>query len=323
MKYKNVTMQEALDRTTHNIRVKESNERCKKNEWGAWVDGVPVFQQVKDLADKLRASCPDFKFAPADYEWHNVNGNSELVFCSLYVFLDDCPLNVGVIGYGDYRIRRQGGSKNQYMVFSRLIGNAKFGEYRDQHHMKMSDSLDKLVKECLRYLTPYTTQELAKAFVDPLKNNVQNRIQALGNEEWDLLRPIVNNTPVLIKELRRLMDEGVEFKDPAFLNFVSNIRDLERRMREEKAKNTKAKFVRLRTVGDTKFADLAEVVDIKESKYNEVKFGSPSTTIPAEDLPEDIVGKVAVLSILNDGQYAPDVGYKVNDNIFFVEMNNV
>jgi hypothetical protein len=60
----------------------------------------------------------------------------------------------------------------------------------------------------------------------------------------------------------------------------------------------------------------------EESRFN--------TDIPVEssysveDLPEDIAGKIAVLQILNDEQYAVRVGYKYSNNIFWIErdLNN-
>lgn len=318
MRYEPTTLDKA---SKLHDKVIEGIQHAKTGEWGPWVDGIPVFQQVKDLADRLRASCPDFKFVGGDYSWTRspLFQQSIPVYNVLYVFLDDCPFNVGVIGYGDFRVRRQGDTKNQYMVFSRLVENAKFGHYRDQHHMKMSDSLDKTVKDCLRYLTPYTTQEIAKVYFEPMRSTVIDRTRKLKDEEWSLLRPIANNASTLMKELRRLMDAGVQFKDPAFIDFANKIEDLEQRIKEENDRNTGAKFVRLRTVGDTQFADVAEVVDIKKTNHGEIKFASPPTTIPADELSEDVVGKIAVLSILNEGQYANDVGYKANENTFFIE----
>ena len=40
-----------------------------------------------------------------------------------------------------------------------------------------------------------------------------------------------------------------------------------------------------------------------------------------DELPEDIAGQVAVLSIVEDKQYVESVGYKVDSNIFWLERD--
>ena len=48
-------------------------------------------------------------------------------------------------------------------------------------------------------------------------------------------------------------------------------------------------------------------------------FTNQSTTYSMDELPEDIGGAISVLSILEDGQYVPRVGQKVDDTTFWIE----
>ena len=48
---------------------------------------------------------------------------------------------------------------------------------------------------------------------------------------------------------------------------------------------------------------------------------SVETSYSIDELPEDLAGKIAVLNILNDEQYAVRVGYKYDNNIFWIERD--
>jgi hypothetical protein len=46
-------------------------------------------------------------------------------------------------------------------------------------------------------------------------------------------------------------------------------------------------------------------------------------TYLAEDLPEELAGKVAVMSMCENGHFVEGVGYKVNDAMFYFYVEDV
>jgi hypothetical protein len=49
------------------------------------------------------------------------------------------------------------------------------------------------------------------------------------------------------------------------------------------------------------------------------KIDMPTTDKPVSELPEDAVGSISVLSILENDQYVADVGMKLDSNHFWIQ----
>jgi hypothetical protein len=49
--------------------------------------------------------------------------------------------------------------------------------------------------------------------------------------------------------------------------------------------------------------------------------GSQPTTYYADELPEEIAGRVSVLNILEEGQYVARVGQKIDETTFWIEKD--
>lgn len=301
--------------------IKTRNERTiasgKENNWPFWWDGLPVPKEMSDLMPEIQRAMPRAKFLVKEVSRVNQNGSSCWVVDEVCVYMDEYPFDFGTIGYRDYNVKRNREKvTNTFGIYSRKIRNEKYSSRNDQYHMVLTKDIKKAVKAALTYLVPYSHKELATAFYDKLRESVSSRVEQIRNDVMNVLRPL-HSSKVLLDELKHLASLGVNFRTPEFATAVTLIAEKEALHREEEQRNTSAMFVRFREVDGLMYVDVQECTNIKKS-YT-LTTSTPNVTYPLEDLPQDTAASVSVLQILNDGQYVPHVGMKINANTFWVE----
>jgi hypothetical protein len=240
--------------------------------------------------------------------------------CERWVYMPGEPYPMGWIGYGDYRTNTIG--EQTFTVCSRKIANGKYGDYHDQHNMKMSAKLVTAVRNAKKFLSNYSPIEVARIHVPTMRAAIMDTRRDLKQKVTDDAQNIGLPTPVdvdeergtLLNELRHLLDTGHEFVD---VGYSAKLRTMFESMKEhdDVLGQVNANFVR----GYERFGQQAfdvvpvdSVADYFGSKVQEevVRY--------TDDLPEEIRGRVAVLSMLADETYVDGVGYRVNESMFYV-----
>jgi hypothetical protein len=232
--------------------------------------------------------------------------------------MDDFPCDLGRISWADNGVQS---GECTYGVYSRKIQNAKYAQHRDQHHMVMTSDLEKAVKNARKHLVPYTTRELAQVFYEPLHEKVSKVLDDVKSKAHDGARGIVNNRMAILQEIEFLKKQGVQFVTPEFRELSENIEQLLGDYREQEARKVSAVFVRFKQIGDTTYADLQEVHNVREIRWD-VKMNTTDAqaiSCSADELPQDIAGQVAVLNILENEGYVAGVGMKIDDKTYWVE----
>jgi len=115
----------------------------------------------------------------------------------------------------------------------------------------------------------------------------------------------------LMREIRSLTLQGVEFKSQEFQEASNQCVELLDQYEEENRRKIELLFVRVRNVGDEQYVDVSG--DLETYATNDLR------TYRIDELPQDIAGSIAVLSILEEGQYVARVGRKVDDNMYWIE----
>ena len=87
--------------------------------------------------------------------------------------------------------------------------------------------------------------------------------------------------------------------------------------REEAARKTKGIFIRVKDIGVVQYFDVVTAEDIKNNYMIDIQ--EPTVSYHVKDLPQNLAEPLAVLSILNDGQYVARVGQKIDDRTYWVE----
>lgn len=323
-----VNVQEFLaDQGQTNARVRWT-EQAQQAKWQTFFDGVPCKAEVKAFAEAVQQAMPEVKLLPIDTEYVvipmlDANGvyqtnNSIRIYSEFAVYLDEFPFDIGRINFKDNGARKA--KAETYGVYSRKISNAKYATHREQHHMVMASDVDKAVKNARKYFMPYTTKELAQAFYEPIVRNVRAVEDKVEREIRSKADPIVYHHEDIVMEVAYLKSLGVQFKTDRFKRVAESIGDVVERYEAEKSRNVGAIFVRTYEVAGQPMFSIQQAIEVK--KHTSHMQGSEEGRVegkPLPEMPEDIAGAVAVLSILNNGQYVQSVGMKLDTNHFWIE----
>ena len=316
MTTKIANLNKLMGNENHKERIQSITQRAVTAGYTEFLDGVPVHKELLGFAQALQKAMPKVKFFAHNFGLLN---NPQVHVCNeVFVYMDDFPCDLGRISWADNGVRS---GDCTYGVYSRKIQNAKYAQHRDQHHMVMTNDLDKAVKNARKHLLPYTTRELAQVFYEPLHEKVSKVLDDVKTKAHNGARDIVNNRMAILQEIEFLKKQGVQFVTPEFRELSENIEQLLGDYREQEARKVSAVFVRFKQIGDTTYADLQEVHNVREIRWD-VKMNTTDAqaiSCSADELPQDIAGQVAVLNILENEGYVAGVGMKIDDKTYWVE----
>lgn len=284
------------------------------------LDGIPVRREVYDLGTELRRSFKGYRFHAAKRMGNRIaqilykDGVIKHCYADVQVYIDGSDYVVGRIGYGDSYGMRQ---KTAYMVQSRKINNEKFAEHRDQYYMSFVGDIKRAVKVGLTKLTPYSPKEMAGLTYRQFKENIGDVRHNIRESLSGVLSPL-QSTNVLLPELKGLIAQGVQFSTPEFQAAAEKVITAEREWEAVRNKPMHGYYVYVRMVGDHQWVDVIDALDMQARNYVD---DYPHTSFPVEDLPEDIQGKVSVLSMATIGQYMQGVGRRVSEKAFWIERD--
>ena len=315
MSYKHVltsTLKAPTDRDLHN------DPACA--DWPFKLDGIPVRREVYELGNELRRSYHGFRF-------HATRGDNSIMqvvkdgddtpkkfYTDVTVYIEGSDYVVGVIGHGrKYGIKEV--DKSVYMINSRKIQNEKFAEHRDQYFMSFVNDHKKAVRLALSKLVPYSPKEMANISIYDFKQHIEGVRADVQRGVSSLVSPLSDRN-ILMREMRNLIAQNTMFVTEEFQRAAAGFIKAEEEWNEVRNKPVHGYYVYVRMVGDEQWVDIVEATDAQ--KYRSVDH-CPVTSTPVSDVPEDIQGKVAVLSMADIGQYMQGVGVRTTEKSFWLE----
>jgi len=286
--------------------------------WEHSYNGVAVTEQMANFLTEVSKAMPKLKFIPYDDAYVSTSNGSVRVICLFLAYMDDYPYDIGRVGYGKFAVK---GDAESFAVYSRKIQNAKYAEHRDQHHMIMSKDVSKAVSNAKKYITPYTTKELAIAMYEPIQNKTSSVLNQAQRSMLNVIDPLVqgHTRKIVIAEMLNLMTQNVQFVTKEFKDIVINLKDKVDACSEEEKKKVNGLFVRVYTIGNDPYVDVQVADNIRTEMWGHRAITGSATTYAMSELPEDIAHSIAALNILNHGQYVDNLGMKVDDKHFWVE----
>ena len=230
------------------------------------------------------------------------------------------PYAMGFIAYGDYQTEVKA-DQSSYIVSSRHIRNMKYADYNDQHYMSMSINLDTAVRNAKKYFRPLTTKDMAldkeHDMLQKAKDTESRASNTRSNALSDLLaksnRTLNIEYNPMLEYMRTLVKVGHEFTDKELESNLLNYFKLEQEHEALKSKGVKVSYVRIYEKYGEQFFDVVPI--------NEKNIGSITETVVSykhADVPQDVLGKVAVLSMVENNHWVDDVGYRVDATMFYV-----
>ena len=248
---------------------------------------------------------------------------------SAWVYMEGEDMAMGYIGYGDFQTSRAAASK-KYAVYARGIRNMKYNDMNEQHFMRVALKMDVALKHAKAYLINYSTSETAQALSVPVRRDVDEVRKAAQREYQAALSTLgietskyTNTTGPLLQELGYMVLSGHTFTSP---ELGANIQDmLNKKKVSARFKNDAVvpmDFVRVYTTsyGEQR-VDTVRIKDI--THYRREIDTDHNRTWLAKELPEELMGHIAVMSMCEDGDFVEDVGYKVSENMFYLYVEDV
>ena len=237
---------------------------------------------------------------------------------SRWVYMPGEPYPMGWVGYGDYRANQIG--DDLFGVCSRKIENVRYLTYSDQYHMKMSTRLKTAVRNAKTFLSNYSPMEMAEVDTREVRSGINEALSDLSRKSREDAQNIGlpnadrdEERGTLLNELRHLLNTGHEFIDAGY---GARLHTMFESMAELDAHNKQVNmnFVRgYERLGKQMF----DVVPVDAANSYNCRVQQEVTRYTMDDLPEDIKGRIAVISMMPDKSYVSGVGYRVNESMFY------
>lgn len=190
-------------------------------------------------------------------------------------------------------------------VYSRLIKNEKFAGYNREYHTKTSTDCRKVVKTLLEFAKPYTPRELFQSDYSTVSS---------GHEEWkseprQQFNEIANNIRPqdIVAEVQHQIECGVKFSTEKFQRIAAEGLELFAEAKRRAAKPEKFAHV-LQNPDDTyTVTTLTTDKDPVSTTYQSI-----------EECPKHIHERVALLRMMDNNKFVPEVGVRSTTNMYYV-----
>ena len=263
--------------------------------------------QLQEFAQALHGANRDLKTAPRNDK-------------SLWVYVEGELFVRGWIGHGDFQTSRHGDPK--FAVYARGIQNDKYADHSDQHYMKMSVNMSVSLKAAKAYLTKYTTHEVEQVYRPDIRTQVNNKRDHLRNQARNAAGSVGISAygphkDKILRELKHLVMSGHTFTDPDFGQNAQLV------VETTEALSCLPDVVPMDFVHiyPTPWETRADILAVPDALTT---YGQTPTQLTwvAEELPESVMGKIAVMQMCENEQYVDGVGYRINEHTFYLHKES-
>jgi len=235
----------------------------------------------------------------------------------------------GIIGYGNFFDHSEADKPDRFMVGARHIRNGRYKGRSRQYTMRLSKNLDVAAKAARTYFTPVSVLEIVRHYVNDVRdahNNLKDDRVTKRRAATDkfLVRGDyeLRNSPKFMDELLNLVNSNYIFKDAELKASIKEWAEYHKDIKfmEERQHTMRIIIMEHGKIKVTTPFDPMNCVAINgasyPSKHNlEVDF----TEYPVKEaLPPEILSKLAVLFVVEEGRFTPDVGVRLNDEVLCV-----
>jgi len=296
------------------LKVSDINKKVDVEQQKVAKDYLASQRELQEFMAEIRKSFRGVLFTPDAGDKRRV-----------YVHMPNDPYVMGYIGYGDFQTTAKA-MQSSYVVSSRHIMNYKYADYNDQHYMAMSINLSTAVRNAKKYLRPLTTKDMAlddwteadmrrkskdtKSAMDVKRNNTLSDLLAKNNREKK-----IEYNPML-EYMRTLVKVGHEFTDKELESDLLSYFKLEEDANAVSSDGVDVDYVRVYEKYGKQVFDVVPLIRDK-ARYGRSDLGN-LTTYDKDKVPEDVMGKVSVLSMVENNHWVDDVGYRVDATMFYV-----
>lgn len=250
---------------------------------------------------------------------------------SLFVFMEGEYMCMGWIGHGDF-LKYATPENYSYVVYSRHISNKKYDYSKsEQHYMSQSVNMNTAIKNCKKYLRNYNTVELADIDLKNVKRSATQKVRDIDEQARNLLSMAFDfrqhrpDESALFKAMRHVLRSNFELPDNTYKKELVKAYDKYDEYLRNKEMPVNMLYVKVYERLGTRTFDVIDLGKVATGKdedaslhYHTLK-NKNVMKYDDDTIPEYIVGKISVLSMLDIETYVDDVGYRASvQNTFYV-----
>ena len=266
------------------------------------------YSKLHGMATRLACNMRGISFA-----WKRDSDSSP----ELWVYMKDMPYTMGYIGYGDFNTHVSG-AEDEYAVYSHPIENNKYSDYSTPYHMVRTIHETKAVKNACKWLRNPNAYDIASLHLRDAKRKFDDIGYDLSSKLRNLSSTMYDEDK-LAKEFKSILDSGYEFIDKSFGGAVSDFLEAYDVSRERDRKTLSLYHVRVYTEDGQQKFDVVPFDNINHDPNSAIEKANGQLNTYTEDtIPEDIMGKLSCLTMLKQGEFVDDVGYKESSGCFYV-----
>ena len=242
----------------------------------------------------------------------------------IYLHFKGDPYTAAWIGYGDFKDTSNG--DHNYVVCSPNVENNRYDAHREQHYMRMSVNLKKAVKFTSTFTRPYKALTIVGI-------NLQDVGFAAGMSHGELTSK-VNEMQIslfgrnhnssampVMAEMKHLVASGYSFIDKKLEAEAHEFFELHRKQQVSVTLNKDLAATAVICTGTTlKGEQKFETIRCENLSHytRKVLQDTHQYYIGADKIPDEIKDKVAVLSMMQHGEFVDEVGMRICDEIVYV-----
>jgi hypothetical protein len=274
------------------------------------VEGITMLKQVQELLKEIRDS---FARSMTRIRFMALSPN---ICTSVAIYREGDTFALGFIGYSD----------GKYYVSHPSIKNEKYGSHKSEYHTITSSGRGHVIKAVRRYCTPATPADICEA----LETTVHSKFNASYMQSTKELQEAENKLSYSGMALEALahMLKG-EAPRPDVVEAVRQYETLKVEAMADIGVSPRLvcfMFNQLKSgVTVTQFRTLYAMSYSRSINMFIRKTGDAvedrriyTTT---NELPADVMGKLSVLSMVENEQYVKGVGYRHLPSVYFLEMS--
>lgn len=213
-------------------------------------------------------------------------------------------LNLAILDFYE----RDDKGRTVYKLTSRLIQNEKYAAYNEDHFTRSTTDPKKMFKYVREYVKPYTALEIATR----TRLTAQEHHEQWENEVWHKFRNITSGigSADIAREVMYLKSIGVEFHTEKFRKVAEEGVEQYAEWNRRKSKPFSDVHVFLNPDESVMVSVLSEsAIDLGTTTYERF-----------EEAPPAIQQQVAMLRLMEPNTFVPEVGMRVTDREFWVEL---
>jgi hypothetical protein len=280
-----------------------------------------VTPELSEFMQAMSKKNPTFKYGVSNNCRSSTQRNGDALYKEVWVYRDIDTYALGRIGFCTANREARHDAIEVYTVYSRAIQNDRFNEDRWAYNAVTTGNLDKAIKNASTYLRVYKPAECAEATKIKFADHYKQAIYDAAKEQNDINRRIRwDYSFTFADELVRAVKNGHVIMNSEVSKVIAELVVVKNEVEKQAARKLQAYHVRVYEERGVQMASVLNVIEIEGDKSG---VAGEHTSMPVNDLPEDIAGKIAVLSMVDSAHYVDGVGLRAPDGTYWVARDEM